>query len=299
MRNDHRGFTLIEILVALAVFGVVAATMLRVLMTAQRVTTAQTVRATLQSNLRVGSLVLPNELRMLNQSDTSDILTATDSSITYLAMRGFYTLCAAPGSATSITVADSQPSGFTFGYRAPAVGDSLFLFYENDTLKMSDDKWVRLGISAVSSTTCGWPAAGSPAKTLTLGSTGIVTSATVVLSRFLKGSPVRVYEKTQIAPVTSGGLTWLGMCTGACSGGLQPVIGPLLTAGGITLTYYDTTGAAVTPSTLAIRNSLRNISIRLIGVGEQSISRGDATGGLSVLQDTLTTSVTLRNVKQN
>lgn len=297
MRHDRRGFTLIEILVALAIFGVVAATMLRVLMTAQRVTTAQTVRATLQSNLRVGSLVLPNELRMLNQSDTSDILSATDSSITYLAMRGYYTLCAAPGAATAITVADSQPSGFTFGYRAPAVNDSLFLFYENDTSKMSDDKWVRLGISAVATTTCSWPAANSPAKTLTLGATGIPGSMT--LNKFLRGSPVRVYEITRIAPIASGGYQWLGMCTGSTSCALQPVIGPLLTTGGIRLTYFDTTGANVTPSTLAIRSSLRNIMIRLIGVGEQSISHGDATSALTVLQDTLTTSVTLRNVKQN
>lgn len=297
MRNDRRGFTLIEILVALAVFGVVAATMLRVLMTAQRVTTAQTVRATLQSNLRVGSLVLPNELRMLNQSDTSDILSATDSSITYLAMRGYYTLCAVPTLATSITVADSQPSGLTFGYRTPAALDSLFLFYEADTLKMSDDKWVRLRISTVTNTTCSFPVANSTAKTLTLAGSGITTGT---LSKYLQGSPVRVYEITRLSVFTDvSGTNWLGMCTGDIACNLQPVIGPLAATNGLTLTYFDTAGTAVTPSTLAIRNSLRNISIRLIGVGEQNISRGSATGGLSVLQDTLTTSVTLRNVKQN
>lgn len=298
MRNDRRGFTLIEILVALAIFGVVAATMLRVLMTAQRVTTAQTVRATLQSNLRVGSLVLPNELRMLNQSDTSDILSISDTSIIYLAMRGYYTLCAVPTSATSITVADSQPSGLTFGYRAPAANDSMFLFYENDTLKMSDDKWVRLKISAVSNTTCSFPVASTTAKTLTLAGSGIVTG-TYPLANFLKGSPLRVYEITRLSLFASGGSNWLGMCTGDVACALQPVIGPLAASNGLTLTRYDTAGAVVTANTLAARNSLRNIQIRLIGIGEQNISRGSATGGLSVLQDTLTTSVTLRNVKQN
>ena len=125
---NRRGFTLIEILVALAVFGLVAASFTQVIVTSQRVTATQQARAGLQSNLRVGSMMVPNELRMLNQSDTTDILDVSDTSIIYLAMRGYYTLCAAPTTTTSIGVMRVAGSGLNFDYRAPAAGDSAFIF---------------------------------------------------------------------------------------------------------------------------------------------------------------------------
>src|SRR6478735_8438499 len=149
------GFTLVELLVAMVIFAVVATLRTRMLITSQRVTATQAVRASLQSNLRVGSLVVPNELRMLNQSNETDIVDVSDTSIVYRAMRGYYVLCAAPTSATSIKVVRVAGTGFTFDYRAPLANDSAFVHFEKDTLKMSDDVWVPVGISAVSApTTC-------------------------------------------------------------------------------------------------------------------------------------------------
>src|SRR5258705_12875522 len=104
-------------------------------------------------------------------------------------MRGYYALCAAPTSSTSIKVMRVAGSGLNFDYRAPAVGDSAFIFYENDTLKMSDDKWVRVGVSAVSAaTTCTYPAGGSSRSSLTLTLNPGITTATYSLSKFLEGS---------------------------------------------------------------------------------------------------------------
>src|SRR6478609_7638761 len=124
------GFTLVELLVAMVIFSIVATLLTRMLITSQRVTTTQAVRASLQSNLRVGSLVVPNELRMLNQSSETDIIDISDNSIMYRAMRGYYALCAVPTSATSIKVVRVAGSGFTFDYRVPQANDSAFVHYE-------------------------------------------------------------------------------------------------------------------------------------------------------------------------
>jgi prepilin-type N-terminal cleavage/methylation domain-containing protein len=294
--RDRHGFTLTEIIVALITFSIVATVLTRVLMSSQRVTTAQQTRAMMQSNLRVASFVVPNELRMLNQSDSTDILDVSDSSITYRAMRGYYVMCVNPTSVNSITVTRVENSSFGFDYRAPVAGDSAFIFFENDTLKYSDDRWVRVGISAVASATCAYPAAGTTGLTLTLGGSGIDTD--YPLAGFLRGAPVRTYEITKMALYTADGAKWLGMCTGdGCT--LQPVVGPLADANGFLLTRYNDVGTVVTGNTLANRNSLRSLRIRFIAKSEQAVGRGTGDAQRVTLLDTLETVVTLRNVKQN
>jgi prepilin-type N-terminal cleavage/methylation domain-containing protein len=298
MRTTRRGFTLIEITVALVMFSIVAMILTRMLIVSQRVTTAQSTRASLQSNLRVGSLLVPNELRMLNQSDSTDIAAVSDTSISYRAMRGYYVLCAGVTSATSITVINSQPSGFTFGYRPPVSGDSAFIFYENDTLKISDDRWAPVQITNVATSTCTFGGTTYPAYTLTLGGGGGgINTGTYALDRFVVGAPVRSFELTTLALYDVGSTKWFGMCTGTLGCALQPVLGPLASTNGVTITRYDDVGGVVTGNTFANRNSLRSLRIRFIGVAEQAISRGGQ--GTSLIQDTLTTVVTLRNVKQN
>lgn len=296
----RRGFTLIELLVALVIFGIVAASLMKIMVTSQRITAMQQSRAGLQSNLRVGSMMVPNELRMLNQSDTTDILDISDTSVTYLAMRGYYALCAAPTSTSSINVIRVATTGFNFDYRAPAAGDSAFIFYENDTLKMSDDRWVRVGISGVSSaTTCTYPATGGSSRaslTLTLNPT---IPAGYTLNRFLEGSPVRTYEITRMSLFTSGGQQWFGMCTGTVDCALQPVLGPLAASGGVKITRYDSAGTAITGNSFNNRNSLRSMSIRFIGLTDQQVASGTGNANLRYVTDTLTTIVTLRNVRQN
>ena len=305
MRKQTRGFTLIEILMALVIFSTVAMVLTRLLITSQRTTTAQAVRASLQSNLRVGSMVVPNELRMLNQADSTDILDVSDTSITYRAMRGYYVLCEVPTSATSIKVIRVLPSAYSFDYRAPVVNDGAFLFWEGDTLKISDDKWVHVAVSATAASTCNWPppATGTVSTTsLTLTLNPGIPTGTYALSSFITGAPLRTYEITKLTLMTSGGQNWLGMCTGAAGCTPEPVVGPLASTNGFKILAYNDVGTAVTlnGATYAQRNSLRSMRITFIGVSEQAISRsGGNTGGVEFIQDTLTTVVTLRNVKQN
>jgi hypothetical protein len=101
---------------------------------------------------------------------------------------------------------------------------------------------------------------------------------------------------------STDGNKYLGMCTGGtlaspCT--LQPVVGPLADAGGFLLTRYKDDGTVVTANTTAARNSLRSLRIRFVGKTEQAIARATNRSALQVVTDTLSTVVTLRNVKQN
>jgi hypothetical protein len=247
-------------------------------------------------------MMVPNELRMLNQSDTSDILAISDTSVMYLAMRGYYTLCAAPTSTTTINVMRVPGTGFNFDYRAAAANDNAFLFYEDDTLKMSDDKWVRVGVTGVTAGTCTYPSVSGSSRASLALTLNPAIPAGKVLDRFLEGSPVRTYEVTRMSLYSDNGQNWFGMCTGGsvaspCT--LQPVLGPLAPTNGVTIIQYDTAGAAVHASTLAQLNSLRSMSIRFIGISDQKVARGTGNANLDYVTDTLTTVVTLRNVRQN
>ena len=101
--TQRRGFTLIEVLLALVIMGVVTGAIYRLLNTNQRLSLAQAEQVNLQSNVRTGSLVVPNELRELNtvlgslDATRNDVTVANADGITYRAMRGLGFLCQAAG----------------------------------------------------------------------------------------------------------------------------------------------------------------------------------------------------------
>src|ERR671921_3018084 len=62
----HRGFTLVEIMLALVVTLIVTGAMYNLLLTTQRLTRTQSARVALQSSVRAGALIVVNELSELN-----------------------------------------------------------------------------------------------------------------------------------------------------------------------------------------------------------------------------------------
>src|SRR5712692_5273281 len=90
-----RGFTLVELLIAMVLLGVVTAALYRVLINNQRVYTAQTQRIDLQQNIRAAATILPADLREADATD-GDIKVATATSITFRAMRWMGFICSPP-----------------------------------------------------------------------------------------------------------------------------------------------------------------------------------------------------------
>ena len=91
----RRGFTLIELMVALVLLAIVAGGIYQVLVTNQQTYLAQTQRIDLQQNLRAGVTILPADFRELDPAD-GDILVMTATQIQLRAMRQLSFLCTPP-----------------------------------------------------------------------------------------------------------------------------------------------------------------------------------------------------------
>src|SRR5204862_6148668 len=95
LRMSRRGFTMVELLLALVLLGLVSAALYRVLVNNQRLYLAQTQRIDLSQNIRAASNILPAEFRELDATD-GDIIAMSATSISIRAMRWLSFVCIPP-----------------------------------------------------------------------------------------------------------------------------------------------------------------------------------------------------------
>lgn len=284
----RRGFTLVELLIALILLGVVTTAFYRSLTTNQRVFQKQTQVMDLQQNMRTAAAILPQELRELDAAD-SDIVAMSADSIRFRAHRWTGFLCEAPETGGTLT------SGLLTGLsmtvrRDPFYGDSIdkndsiFVRFEGDDATRRDDGWVRVLLNAT-------PAAkgcpdGTPGQVLNLS---LALNPLQVFGHAIPvGSPVLGYRIVTYGRYqTTSGDWYLGFRDP--SGARQPLVGPLL-PNGLTLTYYDANGVVTTA-----RDSVARIDIVVRGLTRQAVrpSAGIATPAQAV--DSIRTSVAVRN----
>jgi prepilin-type N-terminal cleavage/methylation domain-containing protein len=284
--RTRRGFTLVELLIALVIMGLVSASIFSLLNTTQRVTRAQAERTSLQSNVRTGAIVVPAELREMNNVsggtvDQVDIISKGANSIRYRAMRGMGVLCQ-DGLQNELRIYDQGNLAFT-GYRTPqATRDWVYAFAEQNEHKDSDDSWVPAHITGVQRTSNACP--GSVAGYI------LTISPTVAnLSLAKSGAPVRTWEDMSLSIYQSGSDWYLGAESNSGGGGRQPVLGPLVADSGFTLNYLDASGAP-TPTT----SQIRSIQITFRGLTDQKVVKGAGTH-LEDVSDSIVTQVVLRN----
>jgi prepilin-type N-terminal cleavage/methylation domain-containing protein len=284
MSARRRGFTLVELMIALILMTLVGTVIFQLLNSTQRVSTAQAERMMLQSSVRTGALVVPAELRELSTSTggVTDLVHIDTDSITYRAARGVGFTCAV--TATQIKILNTTVLPFN-ALRAIAPGrDSLLLFVESDPGSATDDVWLRLPISSVAASTCGTRTAIAVNTPNFLASLpgGLLSSVDV-------GGPVRTEEVMRLKSYASGGQQWLGAASLSGGDAVQPILGPI-TANGFSLAYFTGDGTATTT-----RSAVRMIRITLIGLTERAVAQGGNSGANVILQDTLVARVLLRN----
>jgi prepilin-type N-terminal cleavage/methylation domain-containing protein len=278
--SQRRGFTLIEVLIALVIMGVVTGAIYRLLNTSQRLSLAQAEQVSLQSNVRTGSLVVPNELRELNtvvggsleQNDI--ILPLADDAITYRAMRGLGFVCQAPV-AGELRIARSTWTGLGNPAGKPY---HAYLFDDKDPDDDADDGWLRVDITGVTASACGAAAA------FRLATAAAIPAAVKIYT------PVRLYEVMELKLYSDAdGEWWLGArSVSAGEVDLQPVLGPL-TAEGFKLAYLDSNGDET-----AVEKDIKSIRVTVRGLTEDAVRQG-GSGAMGHPEDVLVTQVLLRN----
>ncbi|HXV86534.1 MAG TPA: prepilin-type N-terminal cleavage/methylation domain-containing protein, partial [Gemmatimonadales bacterium] len=185
MLKGRKGFTLVELVVALTLFGVCAAGVARLLTHFQRHHLRQVEQAEVRATLQTSAWLISRDLRELDVTDPlgSDLVAVSDSSLTYKAMRGVHFTCLP--SALANPVVDSSALGLR---EADAQYDSVLVLATVAQGRESTDRWIHADLIGASA---GSPCPGGrPGVQLALGVPEPGDSIPA-------GTPVRFFEMVQ------------------------------------------------------------------------------------------------------
>jgi len=290
----RRGFTLIELMVALVLMGLVSTAVYKVLVSNQRLYLAQTQQIDLQQNIRAPSTILPAEFRELDAAD-GDITGMGPDSIRMRAMRQLAFVCNTPALGGGIGQLDLTIRATPmYGNRLSfAAGDSLLVYWEGDPSKRSDDIWLPAQVQSILATGAVCNDSGPTLNqgfSLRMQPNWINNAALNIANAITRGAPVRGYDKVVYRTYQAADGNWyLGQRNPAQGGTIQPVIGPLIGANGVTFSYYDSIGAVTNLPT-----QVAQIEIVLRARTASPIRSGGA-GVQAYKVDSMVTRVALRN----
>lgn len=212
----QRGVTLVELMVAVVLSGIVASAAVGVAASVQRHAQRVVERAALEGTLLQAVRVVNLEWSALAfDSATADLVVSGDT-IRYRAFRGLGVVC---GMHPAGIILDRR-AGRIRQLRDPADGkDSLALFLTGDSTTIADDDWALLPIPAPpTSSPC---PGGGPGLLLPTG------SLPALVPGLREGSPVAWFEIMEWRPYRSGALDWMGVRSVSGGEGIQPFLGPL------------------------------------------------------------------------
>ena len=290
----RRGYSIIELLIALVLLSMVSAAIYKVLVNNQRLYLAQTQTIDLNQNMRAAVAILPAEFRELDAAD-GDIQAMTATSITIRAMRQLAFVCLTPplgGGIGQLTLTVRKAP--MYGTRQTFnVNDSLLIYWEGNPLTRADDQWVLGQVkTVVPGPVCTQDtlAAVNQGYTLTLQPQWINNAALNVANAITRGAPVRGFDNVTYSVYQSptDNNWYLGQTNNSAGGGIQPIIGPLIGANGVTFSYYDSVGTVTGAPT-----SVAQIQILLRARTVSPIR--DASGVQAFKVDSIVTRVALRN----
>lgn len=280
------GVTLVELLVALALLGVLGTSIGRLIAGISRMTHTQAQWLDVRRNLRVAETVLRSELRELAASD-GDVHAMGANEIRFRAFRRLAVVCEEPALGgpplgVRVVIAQDELSGDAF-----EPDDSLLIFYRGDLGTPDDDGWSPGAVVAATPSPC---PSGGPGQALTVG-LRFETGQRNRPGAIPRGAAIRGFEAVRYAAYRGGdGLWYLGLQTPGAT--IQPVAGPLAGSGGLSLRYVDETGA---PTGDPLR--IAGVEIRVRGRTKDPLRRAGSPPVPGV--DSVVSWVALRNNRKS
>lgn len=272
--SGRRGFTLVELLVVTLVGSVVVLAAYQVLVSNQRTYTTQNATVQAQQTTRAAMEILFNELREISAGG-GDIVDFDAQRLEVRTMRKVGVVCD-----NFPTTFSSTPQLLVRRVADPfEVGDSVFVFADNDEYRTSDDTWMRAQVTTVAN---GQLCAGTfDAQLLSFSG----QSALFVADSVREGAPLRSFTRYEYSLDTWNGDTYLGRAD--AGGDWVPLVGPLTAGNGLPGLEMDFLDGSGNPTTTAA--DVRRV---VLTVRTWSQAR-DQTGNL--VMDSLTTSIFMRN----
>ena len=275
----RRGFSLVELLVAMVVAGVVLALLTLTGLRQQRLIADLFDDAALSGQLREASALLPTDLRVLG-SAAGDLREARD---TALEARGTIATAVVCDTARgSVVLAAGTDSADTYTSYATSIqpGDTAWLYQSVN----GNESWVPRAINSVAATAAGRCAPIGPllrAEVAARARTAITLDSAVDAA--VIGRPLRVTRSLRLSLYRSSDGTWnLGERDWNPStqrfNSIQPLAGPFLPANtaGLTFEYLDSNRAAM-PTPLADPRAAAAIAFTLRGETRYAVRALGAT----------------------
>jgi len=305
------GFTLVELLVVLALLGIFSAAMVKLLLRQQRFYNSTSQLIQTRSQLRQTAFMLPSDLRGISRQG-GDLAIMTDSSIEIRSVFGSSVVClvnTVSSWISTVPVRLASGAAMTNWKILPVVNDSIAVYDEGAGLGTADDSWRMARITAVTPVTVHTATAGCPTTTKLTVAADLVASnpsyqftlSPAPLNTTLSGASVRFFRRAHYSlwKWATDGQWYLAFydCVPnrvpVCATP-QPIAGPLRpyaapgTTSGLEFTYYDSTGAVTANKLLVAR-----ISVVARGQGQSTINLSGAAP--IPLRDSMRIEVGLRN----
>jgi prepilin-type N-terminal cleavage/methylation domain-containing protein len=297
IRAPRHGVTLIELIVALVVGGIVLALVAAISVRQQRLYADIADRTALAAQLRQAATILPIDLRGA-ASGAGDIREARDTSIELRGTIASAVIC--DTTANAIVLSPSNAGATTFGSYLTSIvaADTAWIFTPGDSV----DRWVPYAIAGTAATAAGQCATTGPQLNATARASSRVSLQLVAPPSFagLAGSVIRVTRPVRYSLYRGGDGRWyLGQREWNASSlrfnTIQPVSGPFESPAGRGLVFqYSDTAGTLLATPVADPRAIVLVRVDLQGQS-RNVMRALGAGSLWKSIDSVHLVVSLRN----
>lgn len=321
-RRPVAGFTLTEVLVALALLGFVMATMMIVLTRQQRFYRSANEMIDSRTQVRQAIAMLPSDLRTISAADTrngTDIYEASDRAIEFRSIFGSSIICRKL-SATQLVLPPvdlAKETALSAWLRTPVAGDSMLVFDDSLSVGSDDDHWEVYKVTSVTTVAataanaCGTASGFVQAADVTAGRESYlieVSNSNSISTTIGQGAPIRFFRRRRYELYQpAGSASWyLGRfdCDHNANNcpALSPVSGPFApysaTAAnsGLSFIYWKADGTSFTPAATTASKALI-ARIQIVARADTKSPVNISGMAKEIKRDSLSLDVSLRNTK--